>query len=136
MLLTLVPVKMSKTFPFDTFTVMGLLRTAKDMKPGHLESMIGDMFDLIWQHGNTEVTPELLEMVMTPYFDGQEMSLLMKRASDPHTRETLRNEAKRLVARGAFGFPYVSIVTSLTLDGLKPHVPPTKSNVPCTYIPS
>lgn len=124
---------MPSKFPFDTFAVMGLLRAVKDMKPNHLESVMSDMFDLIWQHGNGEVTHDALKTAVSPYFDGQEMSLLMERATHSNTREVLRNEAKELVAQGAFGFPYVRRVT-LTLDGSRPCVHWIKMSALCMYI--
>ncbi|KOS16589.1 dsba oxidoreductase [Malassezia pachydermatis] len=94
------------SFPFDTFPVMGLLRTVQAECPDRLEEMIEASFQYIWRDGHSVKSEEDLKDLASRCFQGDQLSSLIKKAYARDTRALLKAESEQLVENGAFGFPF------------------------------
>ncbi|KAL4402117.1 glutathione transferase [Malassezia pachydermatis] len=95
------------SFPFDTFPVMGLLRTVQAECPDRLEEMIEASFQYIWRDGHSVKSEEDLKDLASRCFQGDQLSSLIKKAYARDTRALLKAESEQLVENGAFGFPWM-----------------------------
>ena len=93
------------------FPILSLLpqRALVYVKSKYPEAYIKTFFDLfveMWEHGVDVSNPELLGRTLSKRFDKSQIQDILEHANSPEYKQTLNDNTKEALDRGAFGCPW------------------------------
>jgi len=94
-------------FPFNTLQIMRFLKVVQEKAPDSLEGMTDKLYELVF---SKQVRVGGVFEALTPGpLGAAQVAEYVEQSGRQETKEAVRRDVERLVAQGAFGFPWLEI---------------------------
>ncbi|OAV99142.1 hypothetical protein PTTG_02889 [Puccinia triticina 1-1 BBBD Race 1] len=98
-------------FPFNTLPIMRFLKVVQEKAPDRLEASTDKLYEVVFEN-KVEVSDNIAGVLgsLSPApFEASALEEYVRLSSSTETKERVKQDAERLVAEGAFGFPWLEV---------------------------